>query len=131
MAWQIISTLLFLGIALSLNLLGIPGYLVALVIGLSSGYSLLRKNQNGKVREKLAFVPAFVVAIVVYILLTGQAYGAYFGTIAFLCVRLGLTRIYRDTVDISNWLTEIVPPIFKFVFFERIGGVCSLRKKHI
>ncbi|MDR1615537.1 MAG: hypothetical protein LBR98_00735, partial [Syntrophomonadaceae bacterium] len=116
----ILSTAIFL-----LNYAGIPEYTAALAIAFAGGLSLLRRNQSGKIREKLALVAALAAGCIAYFMISGQAYGVYAGAAAFLAVGFSLTRIYKSKSDYRVWLMEVFPVLLRFVMFERIGGAIS------
>ncbi|MDR3344586.1 MAG: zinc ribbon domain-containing protein [Oscillospiraceae bacterium] len=108
-----------------LNYLGVPGYVAALLFGVLGACSLLRQNQNGKAREKLALTGAAIAGIAVYIVATGPLYGAYFGALVFLAIGFGLTRLYKQKPGFQSWLLEVVPVALFFCLFERVGGAVS------
>jgi hypothetical protein len=125
MAAKIIGILAIVVAIMALNYIGVPGYVVALVIAFIRGYSLLRENQAGKTREKLALLAAFVVSIFAYSLISGQDYGAYVGAVVFLASGFGLTRLYKTRVDWHLWFMELLPSVLHFLLLERVGGAVS------
>lgn len=125
MAGRIIGVIALTVLIFILNYIGIPGYIVALAIGFIGSLSLLRRNQNGKIREKLALLASVAISTVAYLLISGQAYGVYAGAVVFLAASFGLTHIYKSRMDNRLWFSELLPSILRFVLFERIGGAIS------
>ena len=124
MVSKIIGIVLVAAVVFLLNYFGIPGYIAALVLGLWGSTALLGKNQNGKFHEKLALLGAALLGTATYCL-AGLRFGAYAGTLVFIGVGLGLTRLYKRKTGIKAWLLEVAPPVLSLSLFERVGGAVS------
>jgi len=123
---KVFGILLMIAATIGLNFIGVPGYVAALVIGFLSSVSLLGKNQNGRLREKLALIAAFAMGAIAYYIASAQAYGMYVGAVVFHAVGFGLTRLYKENKpDYRLWLAETLPTVLRFVLLERVGGAVS------
>jgi len=123
---KVFGIVLLAAVIVGLNFIGIPGYVAALVIGALSSMSLLGKNQNGRVREKLALIAAFIIGAIAYYIASAQAYGMYVGAVVFLAAGFGLTRLYKIAKpDHRLWFAEMLPTVVRFALLERIGGAVS------
>ncbi|MDR0834019.1 MAG: VWA domain-containing protein [Candidatus Symbiothrix sp.] len=103
-----------------------PGFVTALVAGAVAGLVLLHRNQNGEIREKLAFVVATVAGIYMYSTHGGQISGGY----AFAWTFLGVGALCAMIVgnpkpNLFVWLAEVAPAVLLFLAFERLGGAIS------
>jgi len=105
--------------------INMPGYVTALVVGALVSVAVLRKNQNGALREKLAFLGALVAGIWIYSVQGGQISGGYSFAWTFLGVGLILSFIGKDKPKLLIWLAEVIPAVLCFLAFERLGGAIS------
>jgi hypothetical protein len=119
-----IAVLIFLLLIIIANLIGFPGYIAGLLFAVFGSNSLLRGNQNGVIREKLALAGAALGSLLCYCVF-GLIYGAYAAAAAFLLIGMGLTRLYKSGPGIKQWLFEAVPAALYFCLFERFGGAVS------
>jgi len=125
---SLLVTIILAGIIYALSVVpytNMPGYITALVIGTLVSISLLRKNQNGKIREKLAFLGAAAAGIYMYFRFGEQISGSSAFVWTFLGVGLVLSFIGRNKPKLPVWLAEVIPATLCFFVFERLGGAIS------
>jgi len=103
----------------------IPAYTTALVVGALASIVLLRKNQNGKIREKFAFLGAAAAGIFMYSIRGEQISGGSAFVWTFLGVGLVLSFIGKNKPKLMVWLAEVIPATLCFLAFERLGGAIS------
>jgi uncharacterized protein YegL len=103
----------------------LPGYAITVIIGALASFTLLKKNQNGRVREQIAFLGAAVAAIWVYSVRGGIISGGYAFAYTFLAVGLVLTFFDKNKPNWLLWLAEVVPAVLLLLAFERLGGAVS------
>jgi len=103
----------------------IPGYVTTLVVGALASITLLRRNQNGKIREKLAFIGAAAAGIYMYTRYGEQISGGSAFVWTFLGVGLILASIGKNKPKLPVWLAEVIPAALCFLAFERLGGAIS------
>ena len=114
------------GIIYALNAgTSMSGYVTALVIGTLASISLLRKNQNGKIREKLAFAGAAIAGIFMYSRYGQQISGSSAFVWTFLGVGLVLSFVGKNKPKWTVWFAEVIPATLCFLAFERLGGAIS------
>lgn len=103
----------------------IPGYSVAVVTGALLSVMLLRKNQNGAIREKSALLCATTVSALAYLLAGGQIYGGYVFALVFIISGYTFTRLRQSKPNPFVWFAEIIPCTLILLLFERLGGAIS------
>ena len=114
------------GIIYALNAYAnMPAYVATLVVGTLASITLLRKNQNGQIREKLAFVGAAAAGIFMYFRYGGQISGGSTFVWTFLVIGLILSFVGKSKPNFWVWLAEVIPAAFCFLVFERLGGAIS------
>ena len=102
-----------------------PGYVTALVVGAVASIVFLRKNQNGKIREKLAFIGAAFAGIYMYVRYGEQISGSFAFVYTFFGISLILAFIGKNKPKLLVWLAEVIPATLCFLVFERLGGAIS------
>jgi hypothetical protein len=102
-----------------------PSYVTAVIVGALAGIALLRKNQNGEVREKFAFLCAVTAGIYMYFTRGEQISGGYAFAWTFVCVGAVVAFLGKNKPNLFLWLAEVVPTVLLFLAFERFGGAIS------